>query len=100
MDIADRIYQMLDERHLNQAAIARAIGLTPQVFNGMLKRRRPFRVQYIAPLCEALNCEPNELFGYEKWNRQITVTTENGEVVAVITNDSAVEHKGYHVILS
>ena len=31
---------------------------------------------------------------------QITVTGPDGEVVAVVTKDSVVEHKGYRVILS
>ena len=90
----------MEAGNCKQSAVARAIGLTPQVFNGMLKHRRPIRVQYIGPLCQALHCEPNELFGYDKQNPEITVTDENGEVVAVITADSVAEHKGYHVILS
>ena len=100
VDVTNRIYEMMADQRIKQVEVANAIGLSPQVFNGILKHRRPLRVQYIVSLCRALNCDPNELFGYKTRSRSIVVTDENREVVAVITDDSLEAHKGYHITLS
>ena len=100
MTLEDRIYDLMEQNGISQAAVAAEMKISPQRLNDMLKRRRPFRAEHIGPLCRAVGCEPNELFGYEKKNHQITVTDSEGGVLAAVIGDSVVEHEGYHVILS
>lgn len=39
-ELAKRIYQIMDEGHMKQSAVARAAGISPAVFNHMLRGRR------------------------------------------------------------
>jgi len=96
----NKIYSLLAEKKISQASAAAALGISAQRFNDILKKRRPMRIEYILPLCEVLMCEPNELFGRKKENHQITVTDDDGQVIAAILGDSVVEYEGFHVILS
>ncbi|MCD8085776.1 MAG: helix-turn-helix transcriptional regulator [Clostridiales bacterium] len=64
MDIRDRIYSYLESNNLSQAAVARAAGLTPKQFNDILKGRATLHPEYVVPICKAMRCTPNELFGY------------------------------------
>lgn len=100
MGVERQIYRIMKEKLISQAAAARAVGLSPQSFNDMLRGRKLIRQEHVPKICKALRCEPNELFGYIKEDHQITVTTDDGEVVATVEGDLVVEHEGYHVILS
>ena len=99
-EVSNRVYEIMQLKLMSQAAVARAIGETPQSFNDMLRGRKQIRIRHIPKICEALDCEPNELFGFKKQNHQITVTGHDGEVIAVVVGDSVVEHEGYHVALA
>lgn len=106
--IVEQIYNYMARHHMNQAAVARAAGFTPAKFNDMLRGRIRILAAHINPSCKALRCRPNELFGYgadglwigAKEYHQIVVVDSNDKVIAVITDDSVVEHDGYRVLLS
>lgn len=63
MTVTETIYKIIDERHLKQAAIARAAGYSPRMFNDLLKGRKRITADDVAPICKALEITPNELFG-------------------------------------
>lgn len=100
MTVEDQIYAMMKQNGVKQATVARALEMAPQQLNEILKGRRPLRARHILPICKTIGCEPNELFGYEKKNHQITVTDAAGQVIAAVLGDSVVEHEGFHIILS
>lgn len=65
MELADRIYEIIEEKHLKQSSIATAAGFTPKIFNSMLRKRKMIRPEHIVPICKALGVTPNELFGFD-----------------------------------
>ena len=65
-ELAKRIYQIMDEGHMKQSAVARAAGISPAVFNHMLRGRRIIRPEYVAGICKALKVSPNQLFEYSE----------------------------------
>jgi DNA-binding Xre family transcriptional regulator len=60
--IQDCIYQIMREKNMCQAAVARAAGFAPKELNDMLRGRKLIRPEYILPLCRGLDCTPNDLF--------------------------------------
>ena len=60
--LQQRIYQIMKDGHMNQSAVARAAGFTPNLFNAMLNGRKIIRAEYIDSICRALNVSPNELY--------------------------------------
>lgn len=99
MGLEDRIYALMKKNGVSQVSVANALGISAQRLNDILKKRRPMRAEHIVPICVTIGCEPNELFGFEK-NHQITITDDDGRVIAAVLGDSVVEHEGYHVILA
>lgn len=65
-ELPKRIYQIMEEGHMNQAAVARAAGIPPTLFNSMLRGRKIIRAEYVTDICEALNVSPNQLFEYDE----------------------------------
>ena len=63
MAVVDTIYKVIDEKCLNQSAVARAAGYEPKVFNAMLRGRKRMTSDDVVPICKALGVTPNELFG-------------------------------------
>lgn len=92
--------ELIKESGITQRAIAKELGTSPAQLGNALHGRRPFPIKWIEPLCNILHCEPNELFGYKKKNHQVTVIRDNGEVIALVTEDKVVELAGFHVILA
>lgn len=64
MTVQDRIYKMMEGKNMCQARVARSAGIDPKLFNAMLRGRKLIRLEDINPLCNALGCEPNDLFGF------------------------------------
>lgn len=62
MSFASNVYAIMDKKKMRQASVARAAGLTPQQFNDLLRNRKLLREDYVVPICNALECEPNDLF--------------------------------------
>ena len=60
--IQERIYEIMRQKRMCQASVARAIGISPKTFNAMLNGRQLIRIEVIPKLCEALGCKPNDLF--------------------------------------
>ncbi len=98
--IEDSIYQLMKLKGITQKELAARAGVPPQRMNDFLKGRRPMRAALLPRICDALNCEPNELLGWEPGYREVIVTDRDGLVVAAVTGDSVVEHEGYHVSLA
>lgn len=92
--------ELIKASGITQREIAEQMGTSPTQLGNVLHGRRPFPIKWIEPLCRILNCEPNELFGYEKKYHQVTVIRNDGEVIAVVTEDKVVELAGYRVILA
>ena len=65
-DLAKRIYQIMDEGHMRQSSVARAAGISPALFNSMLRGRKIIRAEYVTDICEALKVSPNQLFEYKE----------------------------------
>lgn len=65
-ELPKRIYQIMEKGHMNQAAVARAAGISPTLFNSMLRGRKIIRAEYVADICEALKVSPNQLFEYDE----------------------------------
>ena len=66
MPVTQTINQIITDRCLKQAAVARAAGYTPKQFNDLLKGRKRFTADDVVPICKALSITPNELFRYSK----------------------------------
>lgn len=62
MGFADNAYKIMKDKKMSQSAVARAAGLTPQQFNDLLRHRKLLREDVILPICNALDCTPNDLF--------------------------------------
>lgn len=62
MTVAQRIYQIMEQKCMKQCLVARAAGYEPKVFNEMLRGRRLIRIDDLNPICTALGVTPNELF--------------------------------------
>jgi len=109
---SEQIYRIMADRHMTQSAVAKAAGIPPKLFNNILRGRKLLKPELVVPICKALNCTPNELFGYgggregsvligEKEYHQIVIMRrEDREVIAVIADDSVVEHSEFQVLLA
>ena len=64
-DLAKRIYQIMEEGHMKQSAVARAAGISPSLFNAMLRGRKIIRAEHINNICIARRVSPNQLFEYD-----------------------------------
>lgn len=59
--IAEKIYEHMRVHHMCQAAVARSAGLTPQMFNDILRGRKILRAEQLTKICDALGCTPNDI---------------------------------------
>ncbi len=64
--ISERIYEHMRAHHMCQAAVARAAGMTPRVFNDILRGRRILKAEQLLSICNALECTPNDILGIEE----------------------------------
>lgn len=62
MTVESNIYKIMSDKKMKQSAVATAAGFTPREFNQILRGRRILRAKFIPQICEALGCEPNDLF--------------------------------------
>lgn len=65
MSVTDKIYQIIEEKHFKQSAIAQSAGYTIRQFNDMLRGRKRITATDVIPICRVLAISPNELFGFE-----------------------------------
>ena len=61
MDIRVELKKVLDERCLNQAAVARKAGLTPMQLSDALHMRRKLDANELFRICDAIGISPEEL---------------------------------------
>ena len=62
LPVSETVSELIGEKGLKQAAIAKKIGVTQQQFNDMLNGRRVIKVSDIPLLAQALEVTPNQLF--------------------------------------
>lgn len=61
--VADNIMRIINASGLKQLAVAKKAGYGAQAFSDMLNGRKLIRPCDISAIAEALDVEPNELFG-------------------------------------
>lgn len=61
MDARERIRQLIEEKGLKQAYVARKANMTPQKLSDILNGRSPLYVEQLKPISEALGVEESEL---------------------------------------
>lgn len=60
--VVSNIRKIMSEKGLKQKYVAEKSDLTEQQFSDILNERKQFKVDYVLPICYALNVKPNELF--------------------------------------
>ncbi len=65
-EIAKNVKRLIKEKGMLQKAIATKAGYNIQIFNNMLNGRKKITDYDIISIANALEVEPNELFGYNK----------------------------------
>lgn len=60
--VVSNIRKIMSEKGLKQKYVAEKSDLTEQQFSDILNERKQFKVDYVLPICYALNIKPNELF--------------------------------------
>lgn len=69
-EAAKRVDAIIKEKGYKQCAIAKKAGFNQRNFNDVLCGRKIFRVDYVIPICTALNVTPNDLFGFSSGERE------------------------------
>lgn len=62
-EVVSNIRKIMSEKGLKQKYVAKKSDLTEQQFSDILNERKSFTVDYILPICYALDVKPNDLFG-------------------------------------
>lgn len=62
-EISEKIYEHMGMHHMCQAAVARAAGMSPKMFNDILRGRRILKAEHLLRICSALGCTPNDILG-------------------------------------
>lgn len=65
-EVATNTKRMIKEKGLLQKKVAERAGYDMKTFNNMLNGRKLITDCDIIPIAQALDVEPNELFGYSK----------------------------------
>lgn len=87
-DISKKLQDLFRQKAESQSAIARAAGISPQRFNDILQGRKPLSLKLIVPICRALGCEPNDLFG---WDRKTDILSRSIQKIIVMERDAEKE---------
>jgi len=91
-----RLRDLCGKSTKKQSAIAAAAGISPQRLNDIVKGRKPVSIKLVVPICQAVECTPNELFGWEddsmgilsdKITKLVVLDINTGREIAVVTND-------------
>jgi DNA-binding Xre family transcriptional regulator len=64
MGVAETIKRIIDEKGLKQKTIAEKAGFSETGFSDLLNGRKTFKVEYLDPVCKALDTTPDEILGY------------------------------------
>ena len=64
--LSESIYAIMKKKKMKQSLVAEAGGYTPREFNALLRDRKRYGEGDIPRICSALECSPNELFGYNE----------------------------------
>lgn len=62
-DIISIIREIIKDKGYKQCVVAEKAGFSPQDFSNILCGRKVFKVEYVEPICIALEVTPNDLFG-------------------------------------
>lgn len=60
--VANRIYEIMDQKHMKQSLVAKAAGFKPSMFNDMLRGRKTIKAEFLPAISAALGVTPNDLF--------------------------------------
>ena len=94
--IRQRLEHLCSRSTKKQSDIAAAAGISPQRLNDMIKGRKPLSLKLVVPVCRAVGCTPNELFGWEddgmgilsdQFTKMVVVDLSTGKEIAAVTND-------------
>ena len=114
MNVAKNLGKYLKQHHIPISELSRKTGYAYQNLYASLagKSDRDLRAEELIGICKALDLNPMDFYdvsdiqdGYkgkiiigEKEYSDITVATEEGEVVASISADDIIEKQGYKVM--
>lgn len=65
MNIAEKMYRVMERKCLKQCLVAKAAGFTAKAFNDMLRGRKVIKSEDLPRICDALGITPNDLFEEE-----------------------------------
>jgi len=60
------VFDLVKKSGRTQRSIADVLDVSPSNFGDVLHGRRPFRISWVIPFCEAVGCSPNELFEWKE----------------------------------
>jgi len=62
-----RLKELLDERNITRYKLKKDTGLADSTVNGIYKNTsKRIELKILDQICEAIDCEPRDLFKYEK----------------------------------
>lgn len=64
-EIIYKLRAIIRQRGLKQRVVAERAGMTDKELSDLLRGRRTFRAEYIAPICKALDITPNDLLNFK-----------------------------------
>lgn len=94
--INNTLKEMSEQCGKKQHAIAADAGISPQRLNDILHGRKPLSLNLVVPICRAVGCTPDELFGWEhtgmgilsdKITKLVVLDLNAGKEIAVVTNE-------------
>lgn len=62
-NVISKIRYIIKDKGYKQCVVAEKAGFSPQDFSNILCGRKVFKVEYVKPICIALEVTPNDLFG-------------------------------------
>ncbi len=80
MKIGKKIHELRKKKDMTQRELAKMIGVTPSAVGNYEQGISFPREEILYRLFTALNCSPNELFGYESQTTAIAARNGGGEI--------------------
>lgn len=103
MTFGEKLYELLEERHITQKEFAKTLNIAPTTLNGYIKDKRQPDFELIKRIARALNVSVDFLLGGNGLNltakelslitRLRTLSEEQQQLVYTLVNISARERK-------
>ena len=95
---ADGIKKIIKSKGIAQSDIARQVGLTTQQFSDMLNGRKLIYISHLVQISKILCVSVDHLLGIKTIPcTEVIVTANDGELIASITGENAIEKDGCSV---